>query len=387
MVRIHRFIFAELSCYFLLSLCLFTFLLFLNRLLQLTELIVNKGVPLLLVGKLLAIIAPSFFIVTIPVALLVAAVMTFSRLSTDGELVAMAAHGVSFLRLLVGVAVLSTLAYLASVLLIFQALPWSLRAFEELKYQVVQARPSAFEVKERVFNDAFDGVVLYVREVRPGGREFRGVLISDTRPKEADQLIVAKRGELLAQPHAFRVVLRLADGALHRFLPAKREYHLVRFSTYDLLLEPHGALEGQRPLGRSLKQLSLDALKEKLKELTPDHPKYRRYLMEYHRKFATPFACLILGFLGAALGVQNRRSGRGGGMVLSLAALFLYYVVRTLGEGLGEQGALPVALGVWLPNLTFGPLAAWALRRVHRGATLGLGALPLGRLLVGREGT
>lgn len=386
MMRIHRFILAELASYLFLALCLFTFLLFLNRILQLTDLIVNKGVPLLLVGKLLAIISPSLLIITIPVALLVAAVMSFSRLSTDGELVALQAHGVSFLRLLLPVALLSTLAYLASALLTLHALPWSLRAFEELKFQVVQARPSAFEVKERVFNDAFDGVVLYVEEARRGGRELRGLLISDNRAQDAPQLIVAERGRLLAQPKALRVVLRLSDGALHRFEAEKQGYQVARFVTYDLLLEAQAALEGQRPLRGSTKQLSLEALEKKLGELPPDDPKYRAYLVEYHRKYATPFACLILGFLGAALGVHNRRSGKGGGMVLSLAWLLLYYVVRTLGEALGEGGTLPVGPAVWLPNLFFGPLAAWATWRVQRGATLGLGGVPLGRLLLGRAG-
>ncbi len=73
-----RYIFKELVSVFALALFIFTLVLLLSRMLRLTDLVLNKGVPLLVVLKLLVYLSPSFLILIIPIALLVSAITVFS---------------------------------------------------------------------------------------------------------------------------------------------------------------------------------------------------------------------------------------------------------------------------------------------------------------------
>ena len=85
-----RYIFKELVSVFALALLIFTLVLLLSRMLRLTDLVLNKGVPLSVVLKLLVYLSPSFLVLIIPIALLVSAITVFSKLSTDSEIVARA---------------------------------------------------------------------------------------------------------------------------------------------------------------------------------------------------------------------------------------------------------------------------------------------------------
>ncbi len=144
----------------------------------------------------------------------------------------------------------------------------------------------------------------------------------------------------------------------------------MNFTNYDLSLDAQGMLMGDRDLGQGFKELPLESIRASLASMDKSDPKYYPLLVELHKRFALPLACLILGFLGAPLGVQSRRSGKAGGFALSLGALFIYYILITVGEGLGEEGKLPPALAMWFPNVLLGALGLWAVLRVGRGKVI-----------------
>jgi lipopolysaccharide export system permease protein len=81
---IFRYLLGELVTPFVLGICVFTFIFLMNRILKLTEMVVNKGIGLSLVLKLLVYTLPSFLVITIPMAVLLAAISALGRLSTDG---------------------------------------------------------------------------------------------------------------------------------------------------------------------------------------------------------------------------------------------------------------------------------------------------------------
>ncbi len=92
--------------------------------------------------------------------------------------------------------------------------------------------------------------------------------------------------------------------------------------------------------------------------------------MELNKKFALPFACLLLAFLGAPLGVRNRRSGRHGGFALSLAVVILYYMIVTFAEGMGESGQVNPWVAAWSPNILLALIAGLLVRAVGRGGAI-----------------
>ncbi len=393
--KLHRYIFGELFTYFFLCLFLLTFVLLLNRLFQLTELIINKGVPIAIVGKLLLTIIPVLLLVTLPMATLVTCILVFSRLSNDNEFIAMTASGMSLYAQLAPVALLGLISAAVSAFLMIYGLPWSHNLTNLIRYEILQTRAANFEIKEQVFNDSFDGLVIFVRNISKKNHVLEGVLISDSRLPDDSQVIFSSKGMLVNDPENRKLFLRLVNGSIHKVgsvsgrkpgegekgarqgmkkqyhtALAENQYQLVRFGTYNLNLDVSKTIEQAKALRVRLRSLPIQDLKNKITTSTPGTVRHNAFLVELHKRFAAPITVFILALLGAPLGVQNLRSGRHGGFAISLALLFLYYIFATFSEGLGENGRLPAQVAVWGPNIFISFVALWAVRRVARKGPL-----------------
>jgi lipopolysaccharide export system permease protein len=143
------------------GLMIFTFILLMDKILKLIELIVSRGVNLFQILKLLLYISPSFLVFTIPMAVLLSILLAFSRLSTDSEITAFKASGISLYQLFLPVIVFSISAYLVTTFLVLVSLK---SGFLKHPLCVAQSR-RGIEIKERVFDDTFDGLVVYVDRV------------------------------------------------------------------------------------------------------------------------------------------------------------------------------------------------------------------------------
>src|SRR3990167_5836279 len=121
---IDRYILKELAAPFLLGIFILTFLILTHQLLRMMELVIDKGVGLLSVGQIFLLLLPSFFLVTIPTATLLASVMTFNRLSSDNEIIALKSAGVGFYSLMRPVFLFATVAALLTLYMAMIAQPW-----------------------------------------------------------------------------------------------------------------------------------------------------------------------------------------------------------------------------------------------------------------------
>lgn len=356
-----RYIFKELVSVFALALLIFTLVLLLSRMLRLTDLVLNKGVPLSVVLKLLVYLSPSFLILIIPISLLVSAITVFSKLSTDSEIVAMKATGMSFLHMLGPVLVLSVAAYIATSYLIFVAFPTGNLAFQQVMFNLVRSK-AALDIRPRVFNDTFSGLVLYAQEVPANDNVVRGVFIADRRQRDQSQTIVAQEGRLVLDPARRRVVLELRNGTIHKLLPGRERYQILHFRRHELALNLRGLLDTGQPK-KGVKQMTADELRLLVDQAPPGSREGAIALVEYYKKFSLPVAALLLGFVGAPLGMVNRRSGRSGGFVISAAVVLFYYLLYTMGEGLGDEGRIPALWAMWMPNVVIALLAVYLVSK------------------------
>jgi lipopolysaccharide export LptBFGC system permease protein LptF len=80
---------------------------------------------------------------------------------------------------------------------------------------------------------------------------------------------------------------------------------------------------------------------------------FNTYAVEYHKKIAIPFACVLFVFLGTPFVITRGRSGRGLGLGVGVLIIFLYYIFLLFLERVGRSGTLPPAFAIWLPNLLF----------------------------------
>ena len=353
---LHRYFLREVTVPFLYGIGVFTFILLIARMLKLVELVVNRSVPLLEIGKLFAYILPTFLEVTVPMALLLAVLLGFGRLSADSEVVALKTSGLSLYQMMVPVLVFTGLVYLLSLFLAMYARPWGNTKLKAGLYEIAKTRASA-GLRERVFNDDFAGLVIYVEHVQPPGDQLRGILISDNRDPNQRNTVLAKHGFLVSSEETHSVTLRLLDGSIHTFMPGEKSYHKTDFTVYDVTLNLAAALAKFSQREKDAQEMTLGELRSAIAERQRTGRPATGELIELHRKFALPFACIVFGLIAVPLGLQPARGVKSRGFSISLAIIFLYYLLLTAGEAMADKDVLRPAIALWLPNLVFGPLA------------------------------
>ena len=313
---INRYILREILVPFGLGLAVFTLILLIARILTLVEMVLNRGVPLLEVLKLFSYILPAFLEVTVPMALLLAVIVAFGRLSSDSEIVALKTSGVSLYQLTRPVALFAVVVYVIALALSLYARPWGNSLLRDGLYEIAKTRASA-GIKEKVFTDDFSGLVIYVDRIEPPGNTLRGILISDTRDPTQRNTVFAEVGLLVPNEALHMLVLRLLGGTIHAFYPKDRSYHRTEFSIYDISLDLNTALAKMHPREKDPSEMTLSELEAATAaKHTAGQPAYSE-AVEVQRKFSIPFACLAFAAIGVPLGIRPSRSARSRRLILA----------------------------------------------------------------------
>ena len=362
---INRYILREVLVPFGLGLAVFTLILLIARILKLVEMVVNRGVPLLDVLKLFSYILPAFLEVTVPMAVLLAVIVAFGRLSSDSEIVALKTSGISLYQLTRPVALFAFVIYLVALALSLYARPWGNSLLRNGLYEIAKTRASA-GIKEKIFTDDFSGLVIYVDRIEPPGNTLRGILISDTRDPTQRNTVFAEVGLLVPNEAAHVLVLRLLGGTIHAFYPQDRSYHRTEFSIYDITLDLNTALAKLQPREKDPSEMMLPELRAAIAAKQVAGQPANSEAVEVQRKFSIPFACLAFAAIAVPLGIRPSRSARSRGFTMSLAIIFGYYVLLSMGESLGERGVLPAVVALWIPNILLTALALVLFVRAAR---------------------
>ena len=374
MLRItDRYLLREVLPPFVLGLFVFTFLLMIPPIMTVAEDLIAKGVDTLTILRIMGTLLPQGLGVTIPMALLLGVLMGLGRLSSDRETVALQACGVSVLRMLCPLLLLGAGAAAATCYVLLVALPDANQAFREITFRTVAGRAEG-EVKPRVFYEDFPNVMLYVREVSPAGDGWHDVFLADMRKASQPDVYVAARGRVVLDADARTVDIVLRDGTGHVVDaddPATYEVHA--FEEIVIGLDPETVFPRTGPQ-RGYAELTLPQLRReaaRLRELglSPHAP-----IMEMHRKFSIPAACIVFILIGVGLGVTSRKDGRLASFALGIIVIFAYYVTMYGAEAMAKGALVSAHLAMWLPNIVLGlvglALLLWRSRSVERRLAL-----------------
>lgn len=365
---IDRYILREFGTFFVLAFFVATCVLLLDKLFGLTNLMLHNRLDWHISLRFLSYALPTVSGLTLPIAFLIACTLAFNRLSTDSEYVVLKAAGISFYRLLLPLLAVAGVIYVLSSFILMYVSPWGFQGIRRLVFDVARSR-AHYHLRPREFHDAFRGLVLYVEQTRPEERRLQGIFIADERT-QTPQVITAREGELLTRADSLQVVLRLTHGRIHRYLPAHKRYQLLRFDRYDVRLNLDTRLARQVNAAVRPRELFPSQLQAEITRRHVAGEETLPLIFFWHKLFALPFACIIFTGLGPSLGVVHTRSGRSGGYVFGVGAIFVYYIFLTASNALGEETGLPPLLVAWLPNLVMGGLTLWLLRRTARGSAL-----------------
>lgn len=355
--HLDRYILKELMGPFFLGIFILLFILIMQQILKLMELVIDKGIDLVDVGGLFLQLLPSFFLVTFPMAVMMATVTTFNRLSADNEIIALHAVGVNVARLMRPV-VLFALIISFLTLWMGSMAGSSKEAFKSLAVKLLLKRASA-GLEAGQFNGIFSNMMVYVDAVSSQS-ELRGIFIFDQRNAEAPTVIVAKSGLLLSDEETETISLHLENGALHQNVRDNDRYQKMDFARYDLKIDFSEMTQQKKgapaPSYAEIKRRIADAKAPDLEAL--------RLLSDYYRRFLFSLASFIFCIIGVPLGIISGRITRVGGFVAGIVIILIYYMLMSFGDYLLSSQIAPPFFAAALPILVLLPLCFYLLKKV-----------------------
>lgn len=363
-----RYIFKEIFPPFFIGLIVYSFLLLMNQILLLSEILITKGVSLSVVLSLLFYLLPSVLAFTLPMSVAVGILGGLSRLSSDSEVIAFKTLGIGHKRIIRPILLFAVLGFVITSALTLYLAPRSNHKWSQMFSQSVVSKVQ-LNIKPRTFNESIPNMVLYIQDIAQDN-EWRNIFIYFSEPREEPRVIFAKRGYLNFHEEAQKVTLDLMDGVLHSYpLDEQIKYRVTTFKTFEENLPVQKIIssytDGKHVRNKDIEELNRDAQKiqkdlQQFSEEERSSPQYRNknrdlisHWVEIHKKFALPFACLIFAILGLPLGATTRKGGRMSGFTISIVVILVYYILITAGEQLAMDGKISPFMSMWAPNILF----------------------------------
>jgi len=315
--------------------------------------------------RLFSYLFPNIFLYSIPMAAMLGVTIGFARLSSDSEILAFKASGISMYQILPPVLIVAALIALLTGYVSIKLIPLSAVSMKQLTYQLLKEKISK-GIKEHVFTEALGDVVVYVDKIDKQSGQWSRVWVSDMREVDNPVVTMASTGTMTSSIKNMMVSLVLKNGSLHK--PGNDNAHIVQFDRYQInipLRPPETGAAHLKKNALTMKELLEDARKAK------DQSRDRRYtLIEFHKRIVLPVGCLMMSLIGLPLGLQARPGKKAIGIQAGLAIFVLYYILFTLAKAMAEKAVLPVWLAMWSPNFFFCGLAVFWTMRIANEQTL-----------------
>jgi len=347
-----RYILSEILPTFFLGFLLFVSILLIFQVLRLTEtmLVHQVGVQNLL--HILFYLAISFIPLLIPMSLVFSLLITYHKLSSQSEIIAMRALGYSFWPIATPAILLGVLLSAASLATTFRVGPWGNHQFKVLMKEIVNSKLVS-SIKSGTFSEGFFDIVIYTDSIDQETKTMDGVFLYDERDPNKPTTIVAKKGQVLVEKtlNSYKAFVRLQDGEIHN--PVDKGHALIHFEKYDLNIVS--------PIKKNIRRKSKSSLSDRdlqrLIEKTKNKKKLRSYLYEFYNRIFIALSCIAFSFLGLGLGLRVKaRSGRGGGGPLSVLLIVLYWIGYLFGNSYGPSLSLSPIIATGIPFFVLAPV-------------------------------
>lgn len=362
---LRRYALQELLTPFLLSLLFFTFVFLVGNLVKLADLLINKGVSIFDILKILILLVPKLLSFTLPTSALTAILLVFGGFAQNNEITAMKASGINLLSIMIPILLASFLLSLASLLLNDQIQSRAQFAYRQAVKDLLLKRPMAYLEAGKFIKDFQDYIILTQRI--EGNKLYEITIYQPQEKGKATRTIIAERGEIIASRDDKTLTLRLYNGTSDE--PNAEDptvFYKLNFKTFEL--PPiHLGKEDPKKVEKKVKDMSLDEILYSLKRnpsLKTDRDLRRQFKAEFHKKIAFSFAPFIFALVGLPLAVITRRGEAVISFSLAIGIVALYYVFFVWSRAMSVEGYLPPFLALWLPNVLMAGCGVFLIKRV-----------------------
>jgi lipopolysaccharide export system permease protein len=387
----------------------------------------SKGLDAPTIMQFLALNLSWIVVLAIPIGVLFSTIMAFGAMSSNHEVTVMKASGMGLFKMMIPVMAAGCLLWGFTFWYTDSVLPDSNVRLTGMMRDIESTKPS-FAVEEGQFTTFNSTTSILARQVLPSGAML-GVSIYDKSKLDAVNIINADSGRLAFSPSLTRLVIQLSRGEIHqRGVRDPNEYRVIAFDRYQIVLpadkffyeasDVTGSSRGEREMTiadmqrivdnsqiqerlaqqryDSILQLHLRDLRQPPVALTTSlsttdilqrtssfiataqmmmESEYQRaknerivankYLVEIHKKYAIPFACLLFVIVGSPLGILTKGGNFGTSAMYSLGFYVIYWMSMIGGEEFADRGYLSPFLAMWLGNIIIGIIGVWITVRVN----------------------
>jgi len=346
--------------------------LFAQQVSRLAEVMVYTDLPFSVVAGIAATLFPGVLSFTIPLATLAGILIGFSRMGSDSEIVAMRSAGVGTWTMLWPVLLLGLVMTGATFFIQLKEVPQAARDLEKVALRGALAKLDS-PVEPRTFS-TLPRYVIYVRDGNKTLGTWGRVFIYVQQPDHSTQIFTARSGRIDSSGDQSELVL---SDVLGTKFPGpnddpKKSYVVERSEQLRISINT-----GRADIIQRLNQRDPDADTMDWKDLrqrarsgnAADKREATRIL---NRRMALASAPLLFALLAGALGLRVRRGGRSTGIILSLVAVVVYYMISLLGESLARVGSVSPTIGPWLATaVTLGVTILLLIKNRFVGFSLG----------------
>ncbi len=352
---IRTYILRECTLPFFLSLGVLTCVFLLGNLIQLANMVINKGVSLTIISKVFLFYIPVLLGYTLPIACLTTVLLTFSRLSADNEILAIRACGIYLKNILFPLVVLGIILSLFSILLNERMIPYAHYQQRKLLRDLGSQNPTAV-LEAGTFINAFKDQILFIYHIE-GNKMYNIRIYQPQGEGKQTRTIISKEGEFTPVPGENKIKLKLINGTSDEpdFKNPGRFYKL-NFKNYFMTLD---LSKNDKDTDKKPKSMTLKEINAKIHELEKLLVDVAPLRTEYYRKISWSFSILIFILLGFPLAVITHRRERAANVVLAMVCAAFYYLLSLACEALSMQNITPIAPTMWAPNILTTAVAAF----------------------------
>ncbi len=366
--RSDRYVLREMIGPFALALAGLILFILLNIILSLSDLMVDRGVTMPMLLRLVLLKVPSLLVVAVPMSVLFATFLGLGRMVHDREIVALESLGIPLRRVLLPLVLAASVIAAADFAVYNWLVPASESAYQDALRTVI-FRQGVPRITSNAFFKGPNDQFLYIRRYEESTGKIYDVHIYDTtgqlfpQQQAPAQLTMLTADEGVWSDGSWH----LADAHVYGF---DREGNLTFSAVVDSLVIPVD--QGVSQLlsrSRTTSEMGIGELWERVGQARANGQRVDEYLVEIHLKMALPLAAVIFVLLSGSLSLAFLPRGRAVGVVLGLLLVAVYQGVLWWTPALGRRGAVNPALAAWLPDILFGAVGVLLFLRVDRLAS------------------
>ncbi|MFA7420283.1 MAG: LptF/LptG family permease [Melioribacteraceae bacterium] len=383
--------------------------------------LVGKGLGAWVITKLIGLSLGYILVLVIPMAVLIATLMAFGNMSQNNEVTIFKATGISLYRMIIPPLIASVLVAVGLVYFNNNIYPDANHELRILQEDIARKKPT-LSLVPGVFSQEVASYAILVREINQETNELKQITIYDYSNPPKVNIVTAEEGKIYFTPTQKKLMMDLKNGEIHESDNNQQDvYRKLRFTRHKIAMPAEqftfeqsspGGPRGDREIGAPEMMVIVDSLKkiqnnyleeyknkinaslklqpnsvsqsedgnkyvyvkveqqlranqaammDVLSRLEYNRKEINRYMVEIHKKYSLPFACIVFVLIGAPLGTMTRKGGIGMASGISLFFFVIYWAFLIAGEKLADRDLASPFIGIWSANFVLGLLGIYLL--------------------------